>query len=205
MTPCTITADIKESKKLKKRARIQERLKKSLNEINKKYHSELIAGFMITLGDEFQGVLKTPSCWYDVVLDLQEKLEFDIYYGIGVGSIDTEFSSKSTEMDGPSFHRSREALEEAKRLKRRIVIKTGGDDTIINVILALMEAIKEGWTQRQKEIITFYRRHRGLSYEKIAENYGVTKQAISKILHAAHWNIITEAEDCIRKLSNKNG
>ena len=52
-----IIGDIKNSKELEDRKNIQVKLKTVLNEVNEKYKLVISAKFMITLGDEFQGLL----------------------------------------------------------------------------------------------------------------------------------------------------
>ena len=85
-----IIGDIKKSKELENRKNIQVRLNYVLSEINEKYNSVISAKFMITLGDEFQGLL----CSGDRVLDIIEEIQRQMYpveirFGIGVGQITT--------------------------------------------------------------------------------------------------------------------
>ena len=56
-----IIGDIIDSKTIKDRLSIQNKLTNCLNVINQTYHDEIVANFTITLGDEFQGLLKDPS------------------------------------------------------------------------------------------------------------------------------------------------
>ena len=58
-----IIGDIKDSKKLNDRKKIQEKLQKVLNEVNQKYYEDISSNFMITLGDEFQEMCIRDRVW----------------------------------------------------------------------------------------------------------------------------------------------
>lgn len=198
---CVITCDLKKSREMENRKEIQESLKSILSNINEKYKRDILANFMITLGDEFQGVLKNPGNCYDVYLDLWYELPAEFYCGIGIGEIETAISEKPNEMDGSAFHRSREALKEAKISNRDIMMNSANErfDKIVNSMLALTNLVKNGWTHRQKEIIKCYKSGE-MTYEKVAERFGVTKQYISKVMQSTYWKDINEAEETIRKM-----
>ena len=53
-----IIGDIKRFKKIENRCEIQEKLKKILDNVNSIYNNDISAKFLITLGDEFQGLLE---------------------------------------------------------------------------------------------------------------------------------------------------
>lgn len=52
-----IIGDIKNSRELQDRKQVQEKLEAVLNEINDTYDADIASKFLITLGDEFQGLL----------------------------------------------------------------------------------------------------------------------------------------------------
>lgn len=58
---CVIIGDIDKSRTLQRRARIQEKFKEAVAAINKEFKNDIASKFLITLGDEFQGVLLTPQ------------------------------------------------------------------------------------------------------------------------------------------------
>jgi len=55
-----IIGDIVESKKILNRNEAQEKLNHILKDINIEYERNIAAKFIITLGDEFQGLLSNP-------------------------------------------------------------------------------------------------------------------------------------------------
>ena len=87
---CAMIGDLINSKKLlaEDRAAIQERLKALLNGVNENFSSFLVSPFLMTLGDEFQGVLTAAKPALEIIEFLgQNLLEFPIQirYGIGNG------------------------------------------------------------------------------------------------------------------------
>lgn len=197
---CVITGDLRKSRKLKNREEIQEGLKEILNKINQKYKERIIGRFILTGGDEFQGMLKTLQGSYSLLLSL-EKIPVNFYCGIGVGGINTKISSKVSEMDGEAFYKAREALQEAKKLRQTFLIKSGNPlrDKTLNVLFSLLGIIKEGWTSRQREITAFTRQNE-LTYKEIGKKVGISKQAISQILKSAHWKEVRRAEEIITQM-----
>ena len=116
---CVITVDFRRSKEIKNRAEVQSRILNILNSLNMKFGTFLIADFTMTLGDEFQGVLRTTSIVLDVFKYIKKNLPVKFCCGVGIGSIETPLSKRPSEMDGFAFHRSRDALEEAKKKENR--------------------------------------------------------------------------------------
>ncbi len=198
-----ITADIIGSREIVDRGELQRKIKKVLLEINQNHSEEILAEFMITLGDEFQGLVKDIGKSYDVFSEIQTKLHpVGVHCGIGIGDIETAISDKVTEMDGTAFHRSRKALVLAKESKAEVLINSGDPsfDETINIIVDLLSTIKKRWTKRQREVIKYYRSKENLKLEDVARVFDVTKQSISQILDAANWRLVTRTEEKIRNL-----
>jgi hypothetical protein len=72
---CAIIGDINKSRTLERRARAQEKFKEAVAAINKEFKNDIASKFLITLGDEFQGLLKTPARSYHIVRRFQELTE----------------------------------------------------------------------------------------------------------------------------------
>ena len=70
-----IIGDIKNSRKIDNRKEVQTKLNGVLDEINQTYCEEIAAGFLITLGDEFQGVLLNGKS----VMKMIQKIEKSMY------------------------------------------------------------------------------------------------------------------------------
>ena len=203
---CVITGDIKGSRAFSAAdwRIIQGRIKKALVDINKSHSSAILKDFTITLDDEFQGILNTPDDSYDIFVHLQNIMPVEFRCGIGIGKIEV-LSYKITEMRGESFFRSREALELAKKSGYPVIVKSSDvednliDDTI-NTILGLINTLQSTWSTRQKEIVKLCRSHKDYTYSDIARELNVSKQSISQVLNAAHWKVVQNGEQSIRRL-----
>ena len=100
-----IIGDIKSSKQLENRRSVQARFKEVLDSINNEYRDDIASKFMITLGDEFQGLLKNGSAAVFII----DKIEREMYpikfrFGLGVGEITTDINSNMPlGADGPAY------------------------------------------------------------------------------------------------------
>lgn len=115
--------DIKSSKNLQDREAIQYRLIDMLKEANSLFVASIVCPFIITLGDEWQGLLHYP-CDYGSILGYFHEILGDIkfYCGIGIGDVSVHnFELTVNQLDGPSFHKARNALKMAKRHNYSIV------------------------------------------------------------------------------------
>lgn len=190
-----ITADLVRSRRIGNRARAQDRLFRVNRSLNAAFKNELIAPFMVTLGDEVQGVIKGFSEAGAVVLDIHRFFHpKEVTVGIGLGEITTRVSRKVTEMDGPAFVNSREAVEAAKKDNQEVMVRTGREevDTILNSIYALLGGIKAGWTEKQWQRINLYRQLE--TVERVGRRLGVSKQAISGSIRNTLWHRVLSVE-----------
>lgn len=119
----TMICDIKNSKKLKNREAVQYKLIETLKNVNSSFKSYIASPFLITLGDEWQGLLKYP-CDYLAILNYFKKNleEINFYCGIGVGEIAIHnFELTVNQLDGSSFYKARKAIKIAKQHNYSIV------------------------------------------------------------------------------------
>lgn len=108
-----LIGDIIGSKKLPNRNGVQIKLNKALETINKVYESSIESKFIITLGDEFQGLLKSNVD----IMPIIKYLQFEMYpvklrIGLGIGTIYTEITHEyAIGADGPAYYNARSAIE----------------------------------------------------------------------------------------------
>ena len=200
---CVITADVNESKRLPERKELQQRILQSIAEVNVLFKEHLAAEFMITLGDEWQGVLKSLGPSYRVASYFLEKLyPIAVAFGIGEGTIATELSPRPTEMDGEVFHRSRNALNQAKRSGQIIVISTSNpqNDLLLNTTLRLLQTVRETWTKRQFEKVMLYKQHR--KEEVVASILEVSQADINQALSSTRGRVYLDCEDTLNEFLN---
>jgi len=194
-----VTGDLKSSRKLEDRAKIQEGLKNALTIINKRFEDSIVAEFIVVRGDSFQGMLSSPRYLFDIYYVLFENIGHQLYLGVGVGSISTHLSENVGEMDGEAFHKAFDALEQAKKENVWIKFKSEREiDGIVTCLLNFMADVMWSWTGRQKEVITHYKRAKNkkgdITLEEIADDMKITKQTISKILKRSKYKMVEGAE-----------
>lgn len=161
-----VIGDIKGSRKLENRKEVQERLQKVLDRLNRKYEEDIVSSFLITLGDEFQGLL----CSGKNILNMINEIKMEMYpvrlrFGIGFGTITTDIRREmALGADGPGYYRAREAVEVLKEREKKnrpvpadLCLKMDEEDrdkeVLLNTVFDLLYVVEEGWTERQREII----------------------------------------------------
>ena len=196
MAYCVITADVKGSRDFEDRAALQESLKAAMAQVNDEFAPHLVVPFTITIGDEWQGVLRSLAESYDVAQAFARTLEgVSVVFGIGEGEISTPVAERSAEMDGEAFHRSREALEKTKTDGKSIAFRTVDveADKLLNALCGALELVSRHWTDKQRKAVALFREHR--RQVRVAELMGVTKSDISQALLAAGADVFLECED----------
>lgn len=201
MNICVITADLYKSREIDDRSKVQEKIKLTINKVNKKYKDYILADFMITLGDEWQGALKNIERSYQIITEFQSELfPVKISFGVGEGSISTKISKKVTEMDGPAFINSREALEKSKKDRKSItyIIKNKEKGKTLNTIAGLVQLIRKDWTNTQFEKVELYKVLK--TTRKVAEKLKISQSDIVRTLNATKYYEIVEAEEFLNKI-----
>jgi len=191
----SLVGDIVDSKKIIDRERAQKDLEMILDEINLDYNDDMEKKLSVTLGDEFQGIFNR----FDNILLIIHKIMFRmksirIRFGVGIGELKFDFGTKENpyRSDGSAWWFSREATNQIRNLNSknniieysniRIISGTDATDKLINVMLDLCFAIRDRWTDKQKEIIENTIIEYGFSeeykYSNIAKKY---RQSVSTI------------------------
>lgn len=212
-----IIGDIIDSKKITNRQQAQSQFKDVLTEINTKYADEIASKFTITLGDEFQGLLKKRKNILNIIFEIEMAMApIEIRFGVGIGEVSTEIELEySTEMDGTSYHRARamiEALENSERQHLRrasnILIASQQEnaeiDGLLNSILSVCTALKSNWTLKQREIIQAYLLN-GESQIKAAEKLGLAQSSVSRGLSTANFASYKAAIDTVNAFLTEEG
>ena len=204
-----IIGDMKESKKIDNRSETQKKLKQVLAEINQKYKPEISAKFIITLGDEFQGLLNRGANTMNIVSEIERKMfPIKIRFGIGIGRITTDINEEmAIGADGPGYYFARDAIDYLKKNEKkkqaiaadiRFEVDCDNQATAImlNTIVALMTAIKESWSDRQREIIWDMIEHQD-SQTDVANRLKIQQPAVQKSFSLGKYYAYKNAVDTI--------
>ena len=206
-----IIGDIKESKKINNRNEIQKKLIQVLEEINIKYDTDISSKFIITLGDEFQGLLCNGANTLRIISEIERKMyPIKIRFGVGVGTITTEVNKEmSLGADGPGYYKARNAIEFLKDNEKknqtntadiRFEVESENQSTtiMINTILSLLTAIKNLWSDRQREIIWDMLEHQD-SQVDVAKRLKIKQPAVQKSLAKGKYYAYKDALETIGK------
>ena len=206
-----IIGDIKESKKINNRNEIQKKLIQVLEEINLKYDTDISSKFIITLGDEFQGLLCNGANTLRIISEIERKMyPIKIRFGVGVGTITTEVNKEmSLGADGPGYYKARNAIEYLKDNEKRnqkntadirFEVESENQSTtiMINTILSLLTAIKDLWSDRQREIIWDMLEHQD-SQVDVAKRLKIKQPAVQKSLAKGKYYAYKDALETIGK------
>ena len=103
-----LIGDIIESRRLANRAQQQEALSQVLDNLNDRYQAHLASRFSLTLGDEFQGLVKVGAPIFQMIDELRLALpELNLRFGLGLGEILTSINpALSLGADGPAYWRA---------------------------------------------------------------------------------------------------
>lgn len=198
-----INADIKASRKLHDYERYEGQLflKSAIVQINENYQASIEASFMITKGDEFQGVLKNLDQVSPIMLDFEHLLyPLRLRFGVGFGAIQKMGSNIPIEMDGQAFHLASSGLIFAKKEKAAVHVDTRNTafDLSLNSIYKMVYLIKNRWSEIHYKR---YWRYKELGTCKlVAQEERVSTQAVWDSLHSSGAFELIKVEHTLQKL-----
>ena len=194
-----VIGDIKDSRHLSCRKEVQTGLQEILDGINKKYEKEITSKFLITLGDEFQGLLRTGEGVLNIINEIRMQMyPVRLRFGIGFGQITTDIREEmALGADGPAYHRAREAVELLKEQEKKnrsvpadICFKMDAPDhrteVLLNTIFDLIYVMESGWTDRHREIIWDMFLYRD-GQQNTARRLSISQPTVQKALAAGSY------------------
>lgn len=176
-----VIGDVVGSRRLADRSDAQRRITEVLLEVDRAVPG--VQPLEATVGDEFQGAYATLGEATRVTLLVRLGLlpGIDVRCGVGVGEATVFDAQRAPRLqDGPAWWAAREALEWMAGA-RRSAVRTwlvGPEAAVVNAHLlcrdALVDRLNErGWRMLRAAL-------RGESQQRIAEQEGVTKSAVSQ-------------------------
>lgn len=197
-----LIGDVVGSKTIRDREAFRRRLQSACDQVNSAFSKDLYAELKIIKGvDEVSGVLTKLENVYRIVESVSETIHpnlirFAIVYGpldIGLGSKD------AARMDGIAFHKAADTVAQLKKTGDLVAVQLGDDlvDRLLTSHMNLVFFLQRGWTERQFELATLYRKLG--NQEKVAERLGIIQPTVSKALKAANYDEILRAEQSINE------
>lgn len=210
-----IIGDLVKSKEIKNRNKFQENLKTIFNQINKKYSKTIVSNFTLTIGDEFQAILKLDNLLMKILDELYVSIPHEFRLGIGYGEITTKIDPKlSIGSDGKAFWNARESIEYVygNNYGGRCNVYFKGEDektdSTINTILMLSETIKTQWTALQKETFEEMLKQdifiENFNQQGLANKMNISQSSLSKRLSLGNIKIYLHARNEITKILEEN-
>ncbi|TMQ58043.1 MAG: hypothetical protein E6K76_09040 [Candidatus Eisenbacteria bacterium] len=193
-----VIGDIVRSRQIAPHARsaLQRRIGRTLQQINSHFALSLAAKFLITIGDEFQGLLRDPVAIPDLVRELEMNLpNTSLRLGIGRGALYTDLGEYAIGMDGPAWYAARGALEDARASRRFGGVFVGfgpKEDQVLNGMARVLHHVRSRLTMKQRELLEALLQDE--TQAEIATREGISKQAVSKRARAGGLEAYREAE-----------
>lgn len=192
-----LIADVIDSKMVQERFNLQKQLEKTLRKMNELFGDYLASCFTLTLGDEFQALLKVDAPVFQIIDTLRSELSpTQLRFGIGLGEIATSIDPlQSIGADGPSYWNARAAINLVHQKNdygnTQIYFSSGNDskDLLVNALIASGEAIRSGWRGSQEEIlldlIKRFVYSENFSQQDLAQSLDINPSALSKRLKSS--------------------
>lgn len=200
-----LIGDLIASKKIDERQAVQEKLAAIFNELNQCYSEDFASPLTLTLGDEFQVLLKNG----ERVFELIDKIKFmlapvEVRFGLGLGAITTYINPlTSLGADGPAYWHARAAIEQVHRegdpALCRVLLVSEVEElplTLINQSLRLCDFIESRWRKTQRELLELsvleYGHDTTVPQKVLAEKLGISTQAINqRIQSSGYYQLLT--------------
>jgi len=196
-----IIGDIIKSRELNNRYQVQQEFDSAVHETQQTYGEGLISPITLTIGDEFQSVMRNGRGLFKIIDDLDLKMRpVQLRYGIGIGKINTAINSKiSIGMDGPAFHMARDALDRCKKEKTRYDFRFKNPDIEqrINILLNWIDASTRNWSDEKRNILTY--KEKAYTQVKIAELTKMSQPAVSQHLKSPYFDLIRKTRYMIEE------
>lgn len=127
---------------------------------NEMYENEILSPYTITLGDEFQGVVRSLKAAIETIFFLEEALlvedlSFQLRYVVVFDKIETPINREIAHgMTGPGLALAREMLTKKQRGKSRFQFKLSyGHDFELNMLFRLVESLVSCWNKKDYVLI----------------------------------------------------
>ena len=192
-----LIADVIDSKMVQERFDLQKQLEKTLQTMNELFGEFIASNFTLTLGDEFQGLLKADAPVFQIIDTLRSELTpTQLRFGIGLGEILTDIDPlQSIGADGPAYWNARAAINLVHQKNdygnTQIYFSCGKEkqDFFVNALIASGEAIRSGWRGSQEEILLDLLKRcvysENFSQQDLAQSLEINPSALSKRLKSS--------------------
>jgi len=194
-----LTVDLIASRRNTNRSATQTRLEEAIDQANRSLSAAIVVPFSVTLGDEWQGLVDSPAAALEADFLFRDLLHpLAVASGVGMGGVSTPLRDRTPLMDGPCFHRAREALARAKDRRGQATVLASGDpllDEAVNALCMLLHGLAARWTPKQFQSLQAYVNHG--TEAAAASALGVTQPTLHQSLDRSQAKLYLEARDAL--------
>lgn len=178
-TYAILMADIIKSRRADARVLISD-LKKLVELMNQKWSGTLLSPLTITLGDEFQGVIRDMKSAVEMIIAMEEMvvthgLQIKLRYVLNYGIIETPLNAeRAYEMLGPGLTEAREKLEFIKTNRNRFFVMNAGQamqTQMINDLFQIYGKYIDDWSVKDLYFVAAFLNLK--DYKRVAEVTGI--------------------------------
>lgn len=152
--------------------------------------TDIASPWTITLGDEFQAVYKGAGTLFADIMGIMAQIHPVLMrVSIGVDVLTTSLNpDQALGMDGPAFHKARQAMTNLKRDKNRLIYISGDDIkqwVLPNLVLELISRRVRKWDSNRFKILARLMRTEPQDIKNIADELGISQTAVYKNIRNA--------------------
>ncbi len=199
-----VIADMVDSRRAANRQELQNALKHALGDVNARSES-VVSPYTITLGDEFQAVLKNADGMFSDLWSILARIHpHKLRFSIAIGSISTEINtSSSIGMDGEAFYLARDAIVLMKKSKLPVCISgmQSKSSALANDSLNLVMQCSRHWSRNRLDLQA--RLLGGENASSIHREMGISKSAVYQNIRNGNLNLTTRMQGTITVLMNE--
>ncbi|MCR4426641.1 MAG: SatD family protein [Firmicutes bacterium] len=195
-----VKLDIRGSRRTPNRASVQERLFAAMDAVNAAYGEAISAKFVVTHGDEAQGMLwmECAGTLFRIVETMVGAMRpVRLRFGVGVGTLSTPARPEAIGMDGEAWHRAQAAIELAAKERKFIVFRGFGEicDARLGAAANLLLFLSHRWTNDQRRTIAAV--EKAPTQSEAAAILKVSPAAVSKSLRTAGWQFYRDGREVL--------
>lgn len=155
---------------------LMDHFKSVVSDVNTTLKDEIKSPLTITLGDEFQGVVKDLSAAIEVIFRIDELMlkahpAYRLRFVVNYGTIDTAVNEDiAYEMLGEGLTQARHSLGAMKSEDTEILIKGVGDkDEVLNMAFKLYRSFYNDWLEKDRPVASTFLKIE--DYKEVARIY----------------------------------
>ena len=169
-----LMADVRDSSQ-KEGDTLMNQFQQLVSDANQRFGSQILSPLSITLGDEFQGVVKDIEAVRDLIYYFDEELltsdpHFDLRFVANFGPIDTAINSETSYgMLGDGLTEARKRLNTLKKSEEAIQVSGTGDnaqDRALTLAFRWYRSLYSDWPAKDRAIAQEF--IQGKDYKQVA-------------------------------------